>query len=263
MSDILPIPTDGTLPRIAWNSVLPAATLTATPSTHESDGIVGNCVNSAPWNFWRPTGSAPFKIVADLGGAKVVNAWAIAGHDADGSVLMETWNGSAWVTHSTAIAAGDGAVLYFVGSSISTTKLRFTFADISFLAILWAGQDMELPEGIGAGWSDPNYAQRAKLVAEKSRDGVFLGTAVEQWIAKLTLSLRNVEAAWVKDNWITFIRQNSARPFFLYWNSTDYPNSACLCTDVDFGETSFPSKDLIDLSVSFQVDTGADPRLSP
>lgn len=250
-------------PRIAYGSLLAGATLTASPATVATDGAVANCVDWLTWTFWRPTGSAPWTLVCDFGGAQSVSAWAMAGHDAAGTVTMETWNGSAWVAHSSAAAIGDSAVLYVMGAAVSTTKVRFTFPTITYLAVLWAGVDVALPEGVGPGWQDPVQALRAKTTHDVSRMGVWLGTTIEQWTVDLTLSLKSVAADWVAANWLPFVRACSVRPFFLHWNTTEWPNSACLCTRAMFGESTFASKAMIDVSVKFNADPGYDRRTSP
>lgn len=250
-------------PRIAYSSLLATATLTASPATVDTDGAVENCTDWLTWTFWRPTGSGPWTLVCDFGSAQSVGAWAMAGHDASGTVTMETWNGSAWVAHSSAAAIGDSAVLYVVGDTVSTTKIRFTFPTISYLAVLWAGVDVVLPEGVGPGWSDPVLALRAKTTHETSRMGVWLGTTVEQWTADLSLSLKSVASDWVSANWKPFVRACSTQPFFLHWNTTEWAGSACLCTRADFGDTPFASKGFIDVSVKFNADPGYDRRTSP
>lgn len=262
MVDAITLSDESIRPRIAWDSVLEEATITSA-STNEDDGAVEQVADWRPWTFWRPTGAAPHSIEADLGGMNTVNAWAIAGHDAAGLVSMYSWNGTAWVLHSEVISPGDGSVLYLVGSAVTTTKLKFTFTTITFLSILWAGEDVILPEGVGPGWTDPNLALRADVNPEVSRDGVWLGASVDQWTTKLDIQLRNVEMAWAKDYWQPFIRRCSTQPFFLHWNTSDWPNSACLCTSAQFGSAAFAARGLVDLSVSFTADPGLDRRLTP
>lgn len=252
-----------TKPRIAYDSVLAAATLTASPATTEDDGAVTNCRDWLPWSFWRPTGSAPWTLEADLGGTFTVNAAAFAGHDLDDTVGVDRWNGAAWVEVATTEAIGDGSVIYLTWTAVATTKLRFRFDSLSFLAILWAGQDFTLPEGLAPGWSDPVLAQRAKTTHEASRYQVWLGTVVETWDARLTLSIKDVEPSWVRATWLPFLRACSVRPFFLHWYEDAYPNSACLCTQAEFGGTDFSGIGFCSASVSFNVDTGYDRRNAP
>jgi hypothetical protein len=252
----------GDLPRIAWDSVLDDATI-STSGTTEDDGEAANAADWLPWTFFRPTGSAPYSLEAVLDGTQSVSAWAMAGHDGTGAIAMDYWNGAAWVEHSTATGVGDSAVLYVTGATVSTTKLRFRFADLSYLAVLWAGVDMELPEGLRPGWTDPLLAQRAEINPEVSRDGVWLGASIERWDANLTLDLNNLDVEWVRDEWMPFLRVCSIRPFFLHWNAADWADSACLCTQAKFGGSPFSSVGFIDVSVSFMADTGYDRRNAP
>lgn len=263
MVDVLTLTNGSVYPRIAWDSVIDDATIDSV-SDNETDGAVEQVADWTSWTFWRPTPSGDAHVITmDLVGEPTVSAWAMAGHDADGLVGMDTWDGAAWVLHSEVIADGDGSVVYLVGDPVTTTKLRFRFASISFLSILWAGVDMILPEGVGTGWTDPQLALRAVTNPEVSRDGVHLGTAVEQWTANQSLSVNKVEATWARDYWQPFIRACSTRPFFLHWHRVDWPRSACLCTKPKFGGAAFSSNGFVDLEVSFDMDPGLDRRQTP
>jgi hypothetical protein len=264
--DVLTITDTSTYPRIAWDSALDGATLTGADSlasaATESDGLVDHVADWTPWTFWRPVGTGPFSITAVLDGSHTVTGFALAGHDASGTVAMDTWDGAAWVELAAVSAAGDGSCIYLTGDAIATTKLRFRFATITYLAVLWAGEDMVLPEGVGPGWTDPLLALRAVTKPEQSRDGVWLGTTVEQWNARLSLDVKNVQDTWARDYWIPFLRACSSRPFFLHWNNVDWPSSACLCTKADFGGTAFTGRGFVDISVAFDADPGLDRRMT-
>ncbi len=262
MVDVLMISDGSTLPRIAWDSILDDATISSANAT-ESDGAVGNVADWTPWTFWRPNDVGPYIIEADLSGAQTVRAWAFCGHDVTGLVGMDTWDGAAWVAHSEAILVAGGLVSYLIGLPVSTTKLRFRFASLTFVSMIWAGVDMILPEGIGSGWTDPNLALRAEVTPEATRDGIWLGNAVLKWDAQLDLSIRNVEDSWARDYWLPFLRTCSTRPFFLHWNTVEWPTSACLCTSAKFGTTAFSQKGFIDVAVSFMADPGFDRRQTP
>jgi hypothetical protein len=244
------------LPRILYQNLLVGATLTASPSSTEADGPVATCREWKPWTFWRPTGSAPWTLEVDFGSAKDTNAAALYGHDCDDTVAVDRWDGAAWVEVATTEADGAGDCIWLSWDEVSTSKLRFRFDDLSHLAILCAGLAIELPEGIPGGWSDPDLAQRAQLEHQVSRGGVWLGNVVERWEAQLSLALKNVAQEWVRDTWRPFLRTCSAQPFFLHWDADEWPNSACLCTSAEFGDTAFSQRQLIDLSVSFQAETG-------
>ena len=252
-----------TRPRIAWDNLLTTATLTASPATTVSGGGTVNLQDWMPWTFWRPTGAAPWTLEADFGASKAVTCFAVAGHDCLDTVAMDTWNGAAWVQFNTTEAVAGGAVIYLTGDSVTTTKVRFRFDSLSFASIIFVGSDMILPEGLAPGWTDPVLAQRAKTTTETSRGGVFLGTAVELWDADLELNLKSVEATWVRDTWMPFLRSCSTRPFLLHWFESEWPTSACLCTDAKFGGSPFSSRGFCDVSVSFGADTGYDRRLTP
>lgn len=262
MDDILPLPSESITPRIAWDSVLDDATLDSV-SSNETDGAIEHVGDWTPWTFWRPTGGGPHIITAELEGTPTITGWAMAGHDANGLIGMDTWDGSGWVLFAEVVHAGDGSTVYLVGDPVATTKLRFRFTEISFLAVLWAGSDMILPEGVGPGWTDPQLALRATLNPEVSREGVYLGSAVMQWNASQNLEIAHVEAAWARDYWLPFLRTCSTQPFFLHWNRVDWPSSSCLCTKASFGTAAFSSRDFVSLAVSFDVDPGLDRRMTP
>lgn len=250
-------------PRIAHQSQIPTATLTASPATTEADGPTANLKDWLPWTFWRPTGTGPFVLTAVFTASASITTAALAGHDASGSVTVETWNGSAWVAWLSATAAGDGRVLYLTGEARTTDRVRVTVNTLTHLAVLFVGADLILPTGVAPGWTDPDLAQRATLRTERSRGGVWLGAAVDLWQAKLDLSIKNVDQYWVRDTWRPFLRQCSTQPFLLSWFEAEWPTSGCLCTEADFGSTAFSARGFCDVSVSFDADTGLDRRATP
>lgn len=262
MVDVLTLANDSVTPRIAWESVLDDATLSS-DNTTEANGVVEQATDWKLWTFWRPTGIGPYIIEADLDGSQTVNAWAIAGHDADGLIGMDTWDGADWVLFAEVVADGTSKVVYLTGDAVATTKLRFRFTTITFLATLWAGEDMILPEGVGPGWSDPVMALRADVTPEVSREGIWLGASVEKWKTMLSLDIKQLEAAWVRDYWTPFLRVCSTRPFFLHWNNEDYPDSACLCSNNKFGNSEFTGKGIVSVSVTFDADPGMTRDIEP
>lgn len=253
---------DDPTPRIAWDSLLGLATLTSSAPSAPGGGVA-NLRDGRPWSYWRPQGGGPVSFQAEFPTPSAVSAWAVAGHDALGVVTLETWNGAAWVLHSQATALGDGAVLYGLGPTVLTTRIRWTAPTLTSLAIAWVGVDLVLPGGIASGWTDPVLALRPTLSQEISRGGIWLGNAVESWRARLTLTVTNVEIAWARAYWLPFLRRCATQPFFLHWNPVDAPASACLCTAAEFGDLAYAGRDLVGLSVTFDADPGFLPRLTP
>ena len=243
-------------PRLGWASVLDDATLSANPTDFAAESAVVNIRDGRAWSFWQPLPAGPVELIADLPGPRTTTYAALAGHDAAGAITVEIWTGTAWQTVATTTADGSGAVRYLTWPPAVTTRLRFRFDHLSFLSTLLAGEDLILPEGLAPGWSDPDLAQRPKLNAEISRGGVWLGARVEFWDATLTLNLKRLTPGWVRTYWRPFQRACATRPFVLHWHQTDWPDSACLCTNADFGESAFSTNGFIDVSVSFTAELG-------
>ena len=184
-------PNSVTLPRIAFAAIPSTAIITSLSST-EIDGVLHNAFSWKPWNFWRPIGAGPHEIEINFITERDVNSWALAGHDASGLIGCDYWDGANWILFNEyTIVEADGRVRYHHRTSVQTSRLRFRFEAITFVSILWAGVDLELPEGLTAGWEDPDIGLRAKLTHETSRDGVWLGTSVEQWIQQRSISLKH------------------------------------------------------------------------
>ena len=242
-------------PRLGWASVLDDATLTATPADSAAESAVANLRDGRAWSFWRPLPAGPVELIADLPSPRTVTYAALTGHDAQGAITVEVWNGS-WQVVASTMADGSGSVRYLTWPPIVTSRLRVRFDHLSFLSTLLAGEDLILPAGLAPGWTDPDLAQRPKLTTDTSRGGVWLGSRVEFWDATLSLSLKRLDPAWVRTYWRPFQRSCATRPFFLHWHQTDWPDSACLCSNADFGDSSFSATGLIDVSVSFTAEIG-------
>lgn len=258
MADAITLLGGETLPIIAYDNVLDDATLTSAATT-DDDGAVTNVTGWKTYTWWKPTGGGTYTIEADLGGVFEIGCFAIYGHDAIGTVAMDTWDGSAWVEFGSVLADGSGDVVFVRETALVTTKLRFRFASLTYLAILFAGPALIPPRGVNTGWSDPRLAQVAQVEPEISRDGKWLGTTVQHYRARQSLQIEDLDPSWVVSYWRDFQNQCSAQPFFLHWQRTDYPNSACLCTNADFGASEFSRHRMISVSVSADMQVGGTP----
>ena len=248
-----------TLPHIAYDSVLESATLTSTATT-AANGGVDNVKSWQEYTFWRPTGGGTYTIEADLGGSYEVSCFALQRHDAVGTVAMDTWDGSAWQSFGSVLADGSGDVLFIRGTTLTTTKLRFRFASISYLAVLFAGPELTPPMNAKAGeWADPRVGALAVNEPELSRDGIWLGTRTRRWQCRQQLQLDDLEQSWVVDNWRPFMNACSSQPYFLHWHTADWPDSAAFCTDNQFSRPSFSRNGMITVAVESTMTVGGTP----
>jgi hypothetical protein len=248
-----------TLPHIAYDSVLEDATLSSAATT-ATDGAADNVLGWQEYTFWKPTGGGTYTIEADLGGSYEVSCWAMHGHDALGTVAMDTWNGSAWVEHSTELADGSGDTLYLRGDTLTTTKLRFRIASLSYLAILFAGPELTPAMNVKpGGWSDPRVGALAVTEPETSRDGVWLGTTIRRWQCRQSVTLEDMAQSWVADYWRPFMTTCSAQPYFLHWHTADWPDGAAFCFDNQFSKPDFSRNAMMTVAVESTMSTGVTP----
>lgn len=245
------------LPRIAYLSLVPNATVTSTATTQD-DGPVTNLKSWQRHTFFKPTGGGPYQVVVDFGGSNLVNCFALAGTDASGTVTLERWNGSAYVAFLTGTAPADGSPMYvFASSSQAMTKCRLTLPTCTYLSVLFVGLDFEIPQGIGPGWSDPVIGQMYETTQEISREGAWLGAAVLRKNAKLALNIKNLSATWTDSTWKLFMRQCQTQPFFLNWQSDNYAASEAFCYNAKFNAPTFSRNEMMDVSVDFDAEAGA------
>jgi len=245
------------LPRIAYTNLVTSATVTSSATT-ETDGPVSNLKSWQRHTFFKPTISGPVSVIVDFGSAKTVNCLGLAGTDVTGTVELERWNGSAYVDYLSKATTGNGAPVYaFNASSQSMTKCKVILPDVSYLSVLFVGLDVEIPEGVGPGWSDPVIGQIIETTQEISRDGLWLGAAALRKNARLTLALKNLSATWVDSTWRLFMRLCQTQPFFLNWQSDNYASSAAFCYNCRFNAPTFSRNEFMDASVDFDAEAGS------
>ncbi len=221
--------------RIAWNNLFTSADATVTTDSEATGYEYEQALNWQPFNFWTPATTGSHYIQAVFAVAQPVNYVAFYAHTlgtnaATVSLEYSTNGGASWLVATTINPTGTGPV-YRTFAQISAARWRFVVnsTPVSLVGVVSFGLDMTLPHGCWDGFSPPVFARDTKLTNAMSETGVFLGRSIVSNGAESALDLDKIETSWMRANWLPFIAHAERRPWFLLWNSVDYPAEAAFC----------------------------------
>jgi hypothetical protein len=91
-------------------------------------------------------------------------------------------------------------------------------------AVVYAGRLLVLPRRIYVGHTPLPMGRKSNIVSGRSESGDFLGRVVLSETLKTSLSLNNLDPAWVREYLNPFILSASESPFFFAWRPGAYPD---------------------------------------
>jgi hypothetical protein len=208
------------LPRIGADNLLRRGTITA------SGGIGAHACDYRLDRAWQP-GAGTQTLTVVLASAAPCDYFFLALHnlgtdDAAGSVSVQRWTGSAWLTVLAALSPADGGAIWrsFDGGSSAQWRITLVTAagKVPSIACLSIGQALVLEEGILPGWSPPALATGGETIDSLSEDGYLIGRTLRQRPAETVLALPPVSDAWVRAHWQPVRQRLIRQPWALAWS---------------------------------------------
>lgn len=204
-------------------------------STAAGDFNVLNLNDWAPFTWWRPA-AMPATVTEDCGSAKETNYCVVYGHDlyTQGATFelrasTDNFSASDVLVATKTPTTNKAFLLQFATVSYRYWRYRLTGASAPSMAIAAAGKALAMPRRPRAGF-DP-IGREPKMQDNRSGEGHPLSKMIdyEEWAEKL--SLRNLDGAWVRANfvpaWEAHLRGN---PFVFAWDPTDHADELYLAT---------------------------------
>ena len=218
-------------PRILYEDALASAS-SVVASGEATDHPVAYAYDWKPYTHWSPASGTSHTITATWGAVRSFGAWGLYGHNVGtlGGTIQAAYYGedSAWHNFSTLVDPADDLAIYqYLTTAVTGTRFRWTFTAAATLEVccLAVGTELILPMGVRVGFACPRLARRKTLLPVQSRDGVFLGSSIEQESSQVAVSVEPLTEAWTRATWWPFKDACASRPFFLYWDTIDegYP----------------------------------------
>lgn len=214
------------LPKILYDNRL-ADAAPVVSSTAAGNFSVLNLADFRPYKSWKPT-AMPATVTVDSGAVKSADSLVVWGHDLGslaGTVEVRRSNDNfaandvLVATH--APSTNKPFLRQFVFASDRYWRLRLTGAAAPTLAIAALGVGLEFPRRLTRGF-DP-LGRRLHGQTNRSETGLPLGKVIdfEEWSERI--SLRNLDWAWIRANWLPAWNAHlRASPFVIAWDPVDH-----------------------------------------
>jgi hypothetical protein len=206
--------------------------LTANPLQCSLDGKL--------FTAWKPPASPGryMRFTVDFSASVSVDYLAIAGHNigsASELVILEWWNGSAWVSVLSFTPTPE-AVAVRSFASASSSKWRFTVDAGSGhtidpalrISVLNFGAALAMPR-LMAPLSPPGIAQGRDNINNISHGGKFIGASSYYAPFDVVFDFKLLTPEWVRDYVPNFIESSRDFPFFVAWDTVNYASEVAYC----------------------------------
>jgi len=154
----------------------------------------------------------------------------VSGHNlgsSGGELLIEGYDGSAWVAIDTITADNDQSVLReVVPSAVSGIRVTAIGEGIR-VSILYVGQALEFERKFYQGHTPIRFSEENTLLVKSQGGGQFLGNRVDRRSASTTVSIKNLLPYFVRIKLEPFRQHyNNGGRFFFSWRPDKYPDEA-------------------------------------
>lgn len=227
---------------LGYQNLLENGTVVA--SSQNANFPVANLYDWRTSDFFKPAASGTVNITLTLSGAKSADYFAFYGHDLHlkgGTIKLQYWNGTAFVDCFAAITPTDGGpqVIPFTSQTSTQWRIVVTCTAVFSLAVAAFGARLTMERGMYLGWTPPKFGRATQTIDSTSDGGEFLGRSVISKGVRSTLEINKFSDAWMRANWLAFVKHAELKPFFFLPNPTQYPADAVFAfTDGDIAAPS-------------------------
>jgi hypothetical protein len=225
------------LPIIFWDNVVSASSVHA---ESDPDFPASNVANPSTFLKWKhdivgSPASATEYFTIDTSSSSPINYVAIAAHNyaSDGIAIgLEIQNidsplGSGESLFEPRVPAGNEPII-FLFNTRETEGLRLIFTPTGStparMSVVYAGEYMEMEEGIQADHSPLPLSLINRSVNGLSENGQWLGRIILSSQLESSASFANMSKDWVRSDLVPFLEFASENPFFYAWSPLTYPD---------------------------------------
>lgn len=183
--------------------------------------------NIADWqdyDFWKPGAVGVSYVEVNFTSAHAADTFAFYGHDIftnAGSVKVYSWNGAAYVQQGATTTPTHNGLHIVKFASVSATKWRFeiTSTPASKIAVAFIGAALVLPAAeIGFA---PALVPETDTTTNRAMGGALLGEYGNPTASELKVDVVLQTPAWIRANWIPFMRHAARRAFIFAWDENN------------------------------------------
>jgi hypothetical protein len=205
--------------------------LTSVSVTGDASGSSPKALLKNTFERWRPDNVATvarFGLSSDA----TVNYVGIAGHNLAGQLISigyATTVGGA-ITEIQAITPTTNApiMVTLADTTVREITITATFAGTKEIAVIYAGEYLEMPRAIYGGHSPITLNAKTEYQSSTSETGQFLGRNIVKQGLETNFTWRYLDPAFVRGDFLAFMNEARQNPFFIDWRPDKH-------TDIAYG----------------------------
>ena len=207
--------------------------LAITGTTPASGYPIANLFNYFTFDGYKPDTSGASNVDVNLSAANACDYFAFYNSnlaDNGGSIVLQYWNGAAWVDCFAPYSPTDNAPQLFIFAEVSSDQYRILIdsTPASIVSVVSFGKSLPVPYGLTTSFASPHNAQQYRNRTNESETGNFIGRSVRKEAVPFTVSTELLQYDWMRDEWRDFLRHLERRPCFFKWSNTTYTDESCL-----------------------------------
>lgn len=197
-----------------------SATLSAT--SEATDHEVELVQTWTTFDTWASSGAGGDTITIDLGSAKAIDAWGLAGHNLDvaGDVDVESSTDNVtWTPRASYTATDTRSVFRVLSAPVTARYWRFIFEGAAqvYVGHVYLGAALQLPKAPDPDFTPPYWDDDDEVMNNQTEGGAFLGRSLIRRGGKTDATWSFVEATWVRTNWRAVLDHVRLNPFYFAW----------------------------------------------
>lgn len=212
--------------RILYDNLLCKTSLAGYSLTSTGDATGYPKENIADWldfDFWKPDAAGTEYVQVDFTAAQAADTLAIYAHDIytnGGSVKVRRYDSGAWTQVGATLTPTSNGLHIIQFASVSDTKWRVevTSTPASKIGVAFIGSALSLPYP-QVGFAPPLVPGTA-VITNRAVGGALLGVAGNPTASDLHISIELQTPAWIRANWVPFMRHAARRAFIFAWDET-------------------------------------------
>lgn len=197
---------------------------TATASSEVEGFEAALALNPDTYSYWLPSVTiATWEV--NFGSPKAVDAVGIAAHAlAGGTVAVDVWTGTAWLTLVTPFAVTDNGPLLVLFAEVTTLKVRLRIdGPPQPVGVIYAGKALVMPSKAYVGLGQINLKRRTEFKINQTEGGNWAGRSIARVSLIAAYQWTHITDAFYLANVEPFSLSARQYPFFLAARPSGYP----------------------------------------
>lgn len=204
-------------------------------------------LNWDTWDRYENTTGGSVNLVYSMAQARSANYVLIAGHNlGSNSVAVtvstrSTIGSGTYTARVTSYTPSNNEPIYITFDAATVGDVKVTISDDCEIARVMCGTSLEMPTPIYGGHNPIVLNERNEYKTSVSESGQFLGRTVQRRGLETGFEFKNLEADWVRSDFVPFVQHCRRYPFGIAWRGTGFNAGGSftnVCTDTAYCHTT-------------------------